>query len=321
MKGIPRVATLLLCILVLASCGPSSDSSPLPATDVQPAPRISTLDSPGTLTDDELAAKSPYDFSGTPYADRQPPEPPKPITADKAADVRLEFLSEAGYLDEQKRYVVDLLERDLAYMSVQVQTLDGRPVIGARPTLEIVGSSKLTAVDAGEATDDSGMMSFGIVGGRMGVDRVTASWRDQRLEMRVNVISLKAAGYPGLDEVSGALRWETLMQARLRFTEDRVQAEFPPDIASQNGKSVKLVGFMMPLDPEERQKHFLLTSNPPSCFFHIPGGPAGAVEVFAPKGIVASWDPIILEGRFETVTRNEDIGVIYRIRDARQVKP
>lgn len=318
MRRMSRIATLLLwCPLVLAGCDRNKEA-PV-AAKAEPTPRISTLDNPGTLTDSELTVQAPIDLSGTPYADSEPAEPPpQPIAADKAAAVRLEFMSETGYLDERRRYVVDLLERDLAYMTVQVQTPDGRPVIGAKPKLEIVGSSKLTAVDAGETTDDSGMMSFGIVGGKMGSDRVTVSYRDQRLEMLVNVISLKAAGYPGLDEVSGALRWENLMQARLRFTDDRVQADFPQDIAAQNGKTVKLVGFMMPLDPEEKQKHFLLTSNPPSCFFHIPGGPAGAVEVFADKGIEATWDPLVLEGRFETVKHSE-MGVIYRLHKARMV--
>lgn len=80
-----------------------------------------------------------------------------------------------------------------------------------------------------------------------------------------------------------------------------------------------LTGFMMPLDPNMQQKHFLLTSNPPSCFFHVPGGPTGAVETLAPDGVEVSWNPIVLEGRFEPQETSE-IGVVYRLVDARLVK-
>ena len=89
---------------------------------------------------------------------------------------------------------------------------------------------------------------------------------------------------------------------------------------SRANTTVKLSGFIMPLDPDIEQRHFLLTSNPPSCFFHIPGGPAGAVEVFASEGIEATWNPVVIEGRLETLDTGE-YGVIYRLQDARAVEP
>ena len=76
----------------------------------------------------------------------------------------------------------------------------------------------------------------------------------------------------------------------------------------------------MPLEPALKQRRFLLTANPPSCFFHLPGGPAGAVEVFASEGIEASWDPVVLEGRFEP-QRTSKAGVVYRLHEARLIKP
>lgn len=76
----------------------------------------------------------------------------------------------------------------------------------------------------------------------------------------------------------------------------------------------------MPLDPDLKQHRFLLTSNPPSCFFHIPGGPAGALEVVSRTGIEASWDPILIEGRFETL-QTDEYGVIYRLHDATVLEP
>ena len=63
-----------------------------------------------------------------------------------------------------------------------------------------------------------------------------------------------------------------------------------------------------------------MTSNPPSCFFHIPGGPAGAVEVLAKTPIDVVWDPIVLQGRFEIVESGSS-GALYRLHDAVLVKP
>ena len=110
------------------------------------------------------------------------------------------------------------------------------------------------------------------------------------------------------------------MGARIRYRDDSVSVEFPEAVQVKSGEQVKLSGFMMPLEPDLKQRRFLLTSNPPSCFFHIPGGPAGAVEVLASEGIEATWDPIVLEGRFEMLGTDE-FGVIYRLHDAELSAP
>ena len=44
------------------------------------------------------------------------------------------------------------------------------------------------------------------------------------------------------------------------------------------------------------------------------------MEVLAQDGIEASWDPIVIEGRFEPLETSET-GVVYRLHDARLVKP
>jgi hypothetical protein len=143
---------------------------------------------------------------------------------------------------------------------------------------------------------------------------------DAAAELLVNVISLKAAGFPSIDDIEGVLPWSELMKARLRYRGDAVEAEFTEAIAAHDGKIVKLAGFMLPLEPDLRQKRFLLTSNPPSCFFHVPGGPAGAIEVLAETGVETRWDPVVVEGRFETLGRSE-LGVVYRMSGARAVGP
>lgn len=286
---------------------------------------------PAGLTAEERAVEAPAtgtisttthdSFAQAPdtTATADPPAELPPVDAKNAGPVLLDLMAETAYLNEHQQYVVDLLERDMAYLTIVLRNRDGAPVRGAELQYKISGSSRLVQIRENPLTDDSGWAEIGVTGGKMGSDKLTVSYKDRSLDIVLNVISLKAAGYAGFDESKGSLRWDALMKARLRFGADnKVAADFPTDITAQNGKIVKMIGFMMPLEPEQTQKHFLLTSNPPSCFFHIPGGPAGAVEVFASKGIAASWDPILLEGRFETVQGNE-LGVIYRLRDARVV--
>lgn len=247
----------------------------------------------------------------------------RPIAVNEATDIEIAIMAEAGYLDEQGRLRVDLLERDYAYLTVRVTTAEGRPVEGAVPVFSIAGSSQLLGpeeIAAEPLSNEMGMVDFAVVGGQMGLDRATVKVGDATTEVLLNIISLQAAGFPAPPVVEGGIPWQDLTQARLRYQDDRLVAEFPDQVKARAGQTVKLSGFLTPLEAEMRPRHLLLTSNPPSCFFHVPGGPAGAVEVFAAEGIEVSWDPVVLEGRFEPQDSSE-FGVVYRLHDARVIKP
>ncbi len=270
------------------------------------------------LTPEELAAE-PLPLPSTASQPWMSP----PVTPDKAIDVRLELSSEFGYVDEFGRHVVDLLEQDYAYIRVQILSKDSGPVMDAVPVFSIEGTSQLLepeALTTQPTTDEFGVIEFAVIGGQMGLDQVRVEFGGARAELLVNVISLEAAGFPALPVVEGGLPWEELTEARVRYQETVLVAEFPSTITARTGQTVKLSGFMMPLESELKQRRFLLTSNPPSCFFHLPGGPAGAVEVFANEGVEMSWDPVVLEGRFEP-QQTSAVGVVYRLYDARLVTP
>ncbi len=259
------------------------------------------------LTPAELAAEAAPDAL----------TPLDPVTAAEADEVVLDAIFENGYQDEQGRYVIDLLERDKAYLGVRITTPDGNPVVGAVPDITVDGGSSLLLSEL--ASGEDGVMNFGVVSGGMGFDLVTARIGEAKIEFAVNVISLRATGFPVPEKVEGGLGWDELMQAQLEYKDMKLVATFPPDIKKLAGQRVKLSGFMMPLDPDLKQRRFLLTSNPPSCFFHVPGGPAGSVDVMAAEGIEVSWNPIVIEGRFEP-QETSDIGVVYQLFDAKLVK-
>ena len=279
-----------------------------------PADRVTA--SPDGLTPEELAAEPPLPSTGS-----QPWMNP-PVTPAQATDIRLEISSEFGYVDEVGRHVVDLLEQDYAYIRVRFLSGDGHPVQGAAPVFSIDGTSRLVKPETlamPNTTDELGAIEFAVVGGQMGLDRVTVEFGDARTEVLVNVISLRAAGFAPPPVVEGGLPWEELTKARVRYQETMLVAEFPESITARAGQDVKLSGFMMPLESGLKQRTFLLTSNPPSCFFHLPGGPAGAVQVFAEEGIEMTWDPVVLEGRFEP-QKTSTVGVVYSLHDARLIK-
>ena len=281
-------------------------------------PEEEAAEASGTLTAEELAVEPIEDVS-----DDSGDVADQPVQAADADDVKIAAVAEnGGYFDEQGRYVVDLMEQDYTYLAIRVETTDGRPVEEAEPEFSIEGTSMLLKpedVQMPTTSDEYGIVEFAVVAGQMGLDRISVEYGEATTEILVNVISLQATEYTMPELGEGFLPWEELMQARVTFGDMKLFAEFPESVAERSGETVRVAGFMMPLETGMTQQWFLLTSHPPGCFFHTPGGPSGAVEVFAEEGIEVSWDPIVVEGRFEALTESE--GAVYRLEDARIVNP
>lgn len=265
----------------------------------------------GGLTKEELLAEAQ---NGLPLDEEQPAVP-----FSDAKDITLTALARGGYPDIQGRLVVDVIENDNAFLAVRIETADGAPVSGARATTKLDGTSLV--VDSSEAllstSDDYGIVEIVVLAGQMGLDLLTIEVGDAKTEVVLNVLSLEAAGVPALPDVEKGIPWSDLMQARVRYEDGKIAADFPTVIAERAGETVRIAGFMTPLQAEESQRWFLLTSSPPHCYFDIPGGPAGTVEVLAPEGIDVSWEPVVIEGRFEPVALGR--GAVYKLHDAKRI--
>jgi hypothetical protein len=90
---------------------------------------------------------------------------------------------------------------------------------------------------------------------------------------------------------------------------------FEPQQLVLNDKKQRVQGFMMPLEPGEKQRHFLLSSVPLSCSFCTPGGPESMIEVRTRVPVPVTIDPVVVEGRF-SVLKDDPYGLYYRITDA-----
>lgn len=82
-----------------------------------------------------------------------------------------------------------------------------------------------------------------------------------------------------LPESAGVVSWRTLAQVDLVKESNRYSPRFSPDVQALADKTVKIQGFMVPLEAGEKQKHFLLSASPQTCAYCMPGGPESLVEV------------------------------------------
>jgi hypothetical protein len=125
--------------------------------------------------------------------------------------------------------------------------------------------------------------------------------------------------YQFLPERPGFMSWKTLSQVTLARQNNRMVPQFAPEIVQLDGKTVRMQGFMMPLDIGDRQRRFLLTAAPPHCSFCLPAGPDSMIEVRAKDPIRYTIDAVALSGRIQ-ILRDDPAGLYYRLVDAEPLR-
>jgi uncharacterized protein len=118
---------------------------------------------------------------------------------------------------------------------------------------------------------------------------------------------------------SDVVPWSVLTGVKTRAEKNRLLPAFEKAQLALNQKTQRIQGFMMPLEPGEKQTHFLLTSVPMTCSFCVPGGPESMVEVKAKTPVKYTLDPVTVEGKFATLN-DDPYGLYYRVTDAVGVK-
>lgn len=119
-----------------------------------------------------------------------------------------------------------------------------------------------------------------------------------------------------LTEIPGVVSWKLLGQATtVKAKKGRMVPHYTPAISALDNTEVKVQGFMMPLEPGQKQKHFLLTVTSASCPFCLPAGPEGVVEIRSRTPVKFSYAPFIVQGRLK-VLASDPMGLYYRMTDA-----
>lgn len=125
--------------------------------------------------------------------------------------------------------------------------------------------------------------------------------------------------FPNLSARDDVVPWSVLTAVKTKNEKNRILPVFTLSQMALRQKTLRIQGFMMPLDPGEKQTHFLLSSVPLTCAFCMPGGPESIVEVKTTTPVRYSMDPVVVEGRF-MVLEDDPHGLYYRITDATSVK-
>ncbi len=122
-----------------------------------------------------------------------------------------------------------------------------------------------------------------------------------------------------LQERADVVAWSVLTDVKTRVEKNRLLPVFPAPVLALHQKTQRVQGFMMPLEPGEKQKHFLLSSVPLTCSFCTPGGPESMVEVKTKNPVAYSLEAVTVEGNF-AVLNDDPYGLYYRITEAVAVK-
>lgn len=125
--------------------------------------------------------------------------------------------------------------------------------------------------------------------------------------------------FAALQDRADVLPWSMLTSIKTKTENNKIVPVFNMAQMALNFKTQKVQGFMMPLEPGEKQRHFLLTSVPMSCSFCLPGGPESMVEVRTKTPIKYTLEPVVVEGKFAIMT-DDQYGLYYRITEAAPVK-
>lgn len=99
------------------------------------------------------------------------------------------------------------------------------------------------------------------------------------------------------------------------MSQGKLGPAFPEALRPLQGKTVKLQGYILPIEAGQTHSYFLLSAWSPTCPFCLSAGPEAMVEVRARKAVKYSIDPVVVEGRL-LLLDNDPGGVFYRLVEA-----
>ena len=118
-----------------------------------------------------------------------------------------------------------------------------------------------------------------------------------------------------LPDARGAVPWSLLTTATIKMSKGKLGPAFPEALRPLNGRTVKLQGYILPIEAGQTHRYFLLSAWSPTCPFCLTAGPEAVVEVRARSAVKYSTEPVVVEGRL-MLLENDPSGVFYRLIDA-----
>lgn len=215
---------------------------------------------------------------------------------------------------------------DTLFVSLIIEDAAGNPVTGQRIRIQSRLGNRITTENG--YSDKDGWIHAEITAGKVGEDLVGFQAGAAQAQLKLIVAGDEAelpptqgklgAAQPLVVDYPGALQWEEL--ADVVAGKDFGPPTFGPKVSQLDGQQVILQGFMLPMENADKQSHFVLSANPPHCYFCMPGGAESMVEIFAAPPIAFSYDPIVVQGTLHLIRGDESLGLYYQLKGVRQLQ-
>jgi hypothetical protein len=139
-------------------------------------------------------------------------------------------------------------------------------------------------------------------------------------------------GMEPLKAQDGALSWDLFAAVQNTTQEEPSSAGVFPNafriilkpmfteaIKHYDGKKVKIMGYMFPLEDGASQRHFLMGPYPPTCVLHYHAPNNQVIEVTSDTPIPLMWEPILVEGTLMLLP-DDPKNSFYRLEKTRFIK-
>ena len=216
---------------------------------------------------------------------------------------------------------------DVAELTLKVEDAAGAPASGV--VVEVKSRAGNGVIPTSVTTDVRGEARIELAASTLGGDVLEIAAGEGRRDLPMEIGDLtdpyghetvRTTNPRALREIPGTLSWTVLADVEVNESADgSLRPVFGSSVREATVESVKVQGFMLPLENAERQRHFLLTANPPSCFFCLPGGPETVVEVMAREPVAFGLDAVVMDGRLQLL-EDDDSGLLYRMTEAVPVR-
>lgn len=115
--------------------------------------------------------------------------------------------------------------------------------------------------------------------------------------------------------------WNILAKTKISVNKKKglYSATYPDEIKALVGTEITIGGFILPVEPTEKFKHFILSKRTPTCPFCPPGAPNEIIDIWMEKPISWDEDMIKVTGTFELMN-NPELGMFFKITKAKKIK-
>lgn len=118
-----------------------------------------------------------------------------------------------------------------------------------------------------------------------------------------------------LPDARGAVPWSLLSATQIKRTQGRLAPDFSTALRRLDGRTVKVQGYLFPLEAGQMHKRFLLSAWSPTCPFCQTAGPEAMIDVMARTPVPYDVDPQVLQGKLVLLDQDAS-GMFYRLVDA-----